>query len=136
MKLKAVLSEILQPSYVYHGGPLENLSELLSNFRILGYEDKLKLASTGGGEFGLSTSLDYNTALKYSNVHGSNKVLKIEVLKGANIKYVDTEIPDFNYDELEEMANEGYDAVLETVVTAEKEMRIFNAKKFKPIKLM
>ena len=136
MKIKHILLEGATPKTVYHGGPEENLLQLLKNFEILSDEEKMSFSSTGGGEFGLSTSVDKHKAMKYSKAHGYDKVLAIKVASGVKIKYIDDEIPNLNYYELEELSNEGYDAVMETVTTAESELRIFNPAKFKPIQLL
>jgi len=127
------------PKYVYHGADCQNLKDLYNNFIILSPLEKLKLPSTGGGHFGLSTSIDKNNAKKYSNALSCNLVLKIEVNPKAKFLFVNTSgmgVDDYFVDqEIEDFEKKGYDAIMETDVQAEKEIRILNPKMFKPVGL-
>lgn len=129
----------LQPRFVYHGADFNNLKGLQKNFQILSPEEKMKLPSTGGGHFGLSTSVDKIIGKKYSSRFGTQFVLKIEVGPGANIRPVDTGgkgIDDvFTWDDLEQLAAQGVDGVLETDDGAELELRILRFDHFKPVGL-
>ena len=126
------------PRIVYHGGDIENLKALLNNFEILSPEEKLQFPSTGGGNFGLSTSTDKNNTKRYSSVFGNDYVLKIEVSPTVKIKHIDTNGDGidnyFTHDELE-ILSEKYDAIMETDDLAEKESRILKSGKFKPLNI-
>ena len=124
---------------IYHGGDINNLDSLLDNFTILTPEEKMKWPSTGGGNVGLSATRDKKLAKRYSEVFGNSKVLSIQVDPSARIFPIDTEgqgLDQFIYagGKLKpELA--GYDAIMELDDAAEKEIRILNADKFKPIRL-
>jgi hypothetical protein len=123
------------PSTIYHGGDCNNLNSLYRNFTILSPEEKLKYPSTGGGNFGLSTTIDKNIAKKYSSVFGCNFVLSIKVNPNAKFFFIDTKgggIDQLLFSEdLEKLANDGYDAVMEIDDLAEKEIRILKPNNFK-----
>lgn len=124
---------------IYHGSDINNLKNLLNEFKILTPEEKMKFPSTGGGNVGLSASRDKTLAKRYSQAFGNDKVLSIFVDPAANILQIDTNgdgIDSFMYGEngfKEELKQ--YDAIMEIDDAAEKEIRILNADRFTPIKL-
>ncbi len=124
---------------IYHGGDINNLNNLLDNFTILTPEEKMKFPSTGGGNIGLSATRDKKIAKRFSEVFGNNKVLAIQGDPSARIYQIDTAgqgLDQFIYDGgklKQELA--GYDAIMELDDAAEKEIRILNSDKFKPIRL-
>lgn len=124
---------------IYHGGDIENLKSLMSNFQILTPEEKMNFPSTGGGNVGLSASRDKKLAKRYSQAFGNDKVLAISVDPSANIYKIDTNgdgLDKFMYGEngFNEELNK-YDAIMELDDYAEKEIRILNPDKFTPIRL-
>lgn len=140
-KFYKIITEEHRIDFVYHGGDIENLTALLNDFKILTPDEKRKLASTGGGNVGLSTSLDKNKAKRYSSVFGNNYVLKIKVDSNTNIYKIDTDgegLDMFIYDDDGNIKQEllKYDALLEIDKEAEEELRILNPNKFTPIKII
>ena len=126
---------------IYHGGDLNNIKNLIKNPVILSPEEKRLIPSnTGGNLIGLSTSLDIYNARKYSNGFGHNKILHLQLLKGANVLKVDTEgkgIDDiFTGIDLEKLQNKGFDAIIETDDLAEKEVRLLSMKKIKILDIL
>jgi hypothetical protein len=136
-ELDNYISEI--PEYVYHGGDCDNISNLYKNFNMLSSEEKLKLPSTGGGNFGLSTSLDKNIAKRYSSVFGCKNILKIKVDPKSKFKTIDTNgdgIDEFYFpDDMQQLKNDGYDAIMDSGNQSESEIRILNFEMFKPISI-
>jgi len=123
---------------VYHGGDIENLKSLKSSFNILSPDEKRRLSSTGGGNIGLSASLNKSKAKKYSSVFGNDMVLAIRVDPSANIYGIDTHgdgIDMYMYDDNGDLKPElvKYDAIVELDSGAEDEMRILKSDKFTPI---
>ena len=136
------INEVLEsdnkvPSTIYHGGDCNNLKSLYKNFTILSPEEKMRFPSTGGGNFGLSATIDKNIAKKYSSVMGCKSVLSIRVNPRAKFIFVDTEGKGidhlYTYENMEELVHHKYDAIMETDDGAEKEIRILRPDNFKVI---
>ena len=127
------------PDIIYHGGHCDNLKSLYKNFIILSPEEKMQYPSTGGGNFGLSATVDKYIAKKYSSVFGCKYVLSIKVNPNAKFLFVDTEGDGidslYDYNKLEKLSELGYDAIMEVDEGAEKEIRILKPSNFKVIKI-
>ena len=127
------------PTVIYHGGDCDNLKSLYKNFVILTPEEKMQYPSSGGGNFGLSATIEKSIAKKYSSVFGCKYVLSLKVNQNAKFLFIDTEGEGidqlYSYDDLEKLADSGYDAIMETDDGAEKEVRILKPNNFKVIQI-
>jgi hypothetical protein len=125
------------PDIIYHGGDCNNLKSLYNNFVISTPEEKMGFPSTGGGNFGLSATIDKTIAKKYSSIMGCNAVLSIRVNPSAKIIFIDTEGNGIDHyyttENMEELVVHKYDAIMETDDGAEKEIRILRPDNFKVI---
>lgn len=135
---ESIENSYIKPNIIYHGGNCNNLKLLYNKFEILSSEEKMKYISTGGGNFGLSTTVEKSIAKKYSSVFGCKYVLSIKVKQNAKFLFIDTEgkgIDElYTYNELEKLSND-YDAVIEIDEGAEREVRILKPDNFEIIQI-
>lgn len=112
---------------VYHGADKRNIEALNNDFKILTPEEKLKYPSTGGGNIGLSTTTDINTAKQYSQALGNADVGEFYLSPKAKILKTKEYIDDvYTAQDVENLQKQGYDAIMSTA--DESEVRILSNK--------
>ena len=109
---------------VYHGTDQRNIDALNKNgVKILSVEDKIKLPSTGGGNYGISMTTDKATAQNYSQAFGNKNIGEFYINPNAKIKNITGYIDDvYTPDQIEKLAKQGYDVIKSTA--EESEVRI------------
>ncbi len=122
-ELQPTEGEVLK---VYHGTSKEQVDLLKKDFKIYSPEEKLKFASTGGGNIGLSFTTDKDIAQRYAESLGKESgIFESTLNPKAKIKKIDTYIDDtYTGTQLEELQKQGYDAIISTA--SENEVRILN----------
>jgi hypothetical protein len=113
---------------IYHGTSKEQADLLRKDFQILSPEEKLKFASTGGGNIGLSATTDKKVALQYAKSLGlTSDVFEAKINPNAKVIRTDKYIDDlYSPAQLEKLQKQGYDAIISTA--DENEVRILNPK--------
>lgn len=111
---------------IYHGTSQENANSILKNGLMFTPEGRNNL--TGMGNFGVSTSIDPEVALKYGSAYGNKNILKGVVPKGNKVITIDSAgngVDDLlSYDQLKKLQDSGYSAVIDKSVGQENEVRL------------
>ncbi len=108
---------------IYHGADQRNIDALNKNgVKILSSEEKVKLPSTGGGNFGISMTTDKATAQNYSGAMGNKNVGEFYLNPNAKVKTISGYIDDvYTPAQIEKLAK-SFDVIKSTA--SENEVRI------------
>lgn len=117
-----------KPLTIYHGTSLENLASINKNGLQISPEGRNNL--TGGGNYGVSYSLDKNVANKYAQQY-SGGTTNLTLPKGTKTVTIDSKgagIDEvFTYNQLEELKNKGVSAIIDKSVGQESEVRVLSS---------
>jgi hypothetical protein len=122
-KYKSAEEFVNKQEPIYHGADPRNIDALNKNgVKILSPEEKLKLPSTGGGNYGISMTTDKATAQNYSQALGNKNIGEFYINPNAKVKTISGYIDDvYTPAELEKLAK-NYDVIKSTA--PEMEVRI------------
>jgi hypothetical protein len=122
-KYKSAEEFVKKQELIYHGADPRNIDALNKNgVKILSPEEKLKLPSTGGGNYGISMTTDKATAQNYSQALGNKNIGEFYINPNAKVKTISGYIDDiYTPAELEKLAKI-YDVIKSTA--SESEVRI------------
>jgi hypothetical protein len=122
-KYKSAEEFVKKQEPIYHGADPRNIDALNKNgVKILSPEEKLKLPSTGGGNYGISMTTDKATARNYSQALGNKNIGEFYINPNAKVKTISGYIDDiYTPAELEKLAK-NYDVIKSTA--SESEVRI------------
>lgn len=116
---------------LFHGTSKEGFEKLSKSIDILTPDQKLKLASTGGGFPGLSTTTKKEVAKNYANALGGD-VVEINLKPDAKIYKINTKGASIdeilNANEIEKLQKQGYDVIQDISDLGENEYRLLSNK--------
>jgi hypothetical protein len=122
-KYKSAEEFVKKQEPIYHGADQRNIDALNKNgVKILSPEEKIKLPSTGGGNYGISMTTDKVTAKNYSQALGNKNIGEFYLNPKAKVKTISGYIDEvYTPAELENLAKT-YDVIKSSA--SENEVRV------------